>query len=348
MRLASVILLFGFLAIVWLEPQQVLPDTLPTAMTPEQAPDLATDTPQTPTHEAMASLRFVSLPAEVLPPSAEPANEIDAPKAEINITDHRPETPLPELTPKPAQTQPLTAPPVIAPMPPANITAVDTPSAPLLPKPLMLERKADPSQAVLKPLEKPIAKIDNASTITRPAAEIITAAAITMTASSQNRQHAMKQMDDADDQLALELFWPDHHADREKVAVILRQCFGLTSGYLLNNGKLYDMRGGKVKAANRHFYSPYLRSRHNIDTTETTHQAKLQAQLGAGTPVQLFSKTGDSYIIGGLLNAAGADRLHGRVSGAYTISQGQLYIDDIRVKGQSISGRVALGDARCL
>jgi hypothetical protein len=171
---------------------------------------------------------------------------------------------------------------------------------------------------------------------------------VTLTASGQNRQHAMKQMDDAEEKLELELFWPDKKTDRDKVANILRQCFGLTSGYLLNNGKLYDFRDGKVKAANRHYYSPYLRSRSHIDTIEATHQASLKSQLGEGTPVQLFSKTGDSYIIGGLLNAAGANQLHGQVSGSYIISQGQLYIDHIKVKGTLIAGRIALGDARCI
>ncbi len=386
MRLASVILVLGFLAMVWLEPQQVLPDTPPNTAKPEQAHAPAEDTlvlpddaqDQASANEVLASIRFVTLPSEYLPPSAEAINETDAPKDEQEIHLEKPENllPGPLLQPsqvQPSQVQPSAAPSVIVPMNPTETAEITSPPARLLPKPLMLELKAEPNLAafpekdkasqfapvkpVLDPLPKPVVTTAAANTPITPLPNISAStdsalttsrAPVTMTASGQDRQHAMKQMDEADEKLELELFWPDNKSDREKVAVILRQCFGLTSGYLLNNGKLYDIRDGKVKVANRNFYSPYLRSRQNIDAKETTNQANLQAQLGDGTPVQLFSKSGDSYIIGGLLNAARSDQLNGRVSGSYTISQGQLFIDDIQVKGRRVSGRIALGDARCI
>jgi len=381
MRLASVILVLGFLAMVWLEPQQVLPDTPPKTAKPEQTHAPAEDTlvppvdaqDQASANEVLASIRFVTLPSEYLPPSAEAINETDAPKDQQEIHLEKPENLLPGPLLQRSQVQPSAAPSVIVPMNPTETAEITSPPARLLPKPLMLELKAEPNLAafpekdkasqfapikpVLEPLPKPVVTTAAANIPITPLPNIsasidsaltINQVPVIMTASGQDRQHAMKQMDEADEKLELELFWPDNKSDREKVAVILRQCFGLTSGYLLNNGKLYDIRDGKVKAANRNFYSPYLRSRQNIDATEKTHQANLQAQLGNGTPVQLFSKTGDSYIIGGLLNAAEADQLQGRVSGSYKISQGQLFIDDIRIKGQPISGRIALGNARCI
>jgi len=386
MRLASVILVLGFLAMVWLEPQQVLPDTPPNTAKPEQTHAPAEDTlvppddakDQASANEVLASIRFVTLPSEYLPPSAEAINETDAPKDQQEIHLEKPENLLPgpllqRSQVQPSQVQPSAAPSVIVPMNPTETAEITSPPARLLPKPLMLELKAEPNLAaflekdkasqfapikpVLEPLPKPVVTTAAANIPITPLPNIsasidsaltINQVPVTMTASGQDRQHAMKQMDEADEKLELELFWPDNKSDREKVAVILRQCFGLTSGYLLNNGKLYDIRDGKVKVANRNFYSPYLRSRQNIDAKETTHQANLKAQLGDGTPVQLFSKSGDSYIIGGLLNAARSDQLNGRVSGSYTISQGQLFIDDIQVKGRRVSGRIALGDARCI
>jgi len=385
MRLASVILVIGFLAFVWLEPQQVLPDTPPNTQPTEQSHEpVKADLPPPNTargeaspQETLASIRFVTLPDAFLPPSTEPVNDTDTSKTprevQSEVQQDTPEPLLAELPPKPLPSQPAPLPSQIVPMTPNITTETTSPPARLLPKPLMLELKAEPKLAAfpenqmasplvpikpkVQPLDEPIMTTSAAEIpmvpLPKPLAKTNDAVAtetptVTMTASGQDRQHAMKQMDDADETLELELFWPDDKTDREKVAVILRQCFGLTSGYLLNNGKLYDIRDGKVKAANRNFYSPYLRSRQNIDATEKTHQANLQAQLGNGTPVQLFSKTGDSYIIGGLLNAAEADQLQGRVSGSYKISQGQLFIDDIRIKGQPISGRIALGNARCI
>lgn len=383
MRLASVILIVGFLVIVWFEPYQASPDTPKTTSGQEQIEQPKQETPQTPKNDSdeeladtlLASIRFVTLPAEYLPPSAEAMHETELPKADQDISRELPENNVAELTATPLQDPPSPPVSVMMPMSPPSMAETASPPAQLLPKPLLLELKPEPTlvalsseeiiskpepkiaKPVLKPLEKPIITAATSSMPTPPVsmnlandnADVsIEQPKVTLTASGQNRQHAMKQMDDAEEKLELELFWPDKNTDRDKVANILRQCFGLTSGYLLNNGKLYDFRDGKVKAANRHYYSPYLRSRSHIDTIEATHQASLKSQLGEGTPVQLFSKTGDSYIIGGLLNAAGANQLHGQVSGSYIISQGQLYIDHIKVKGTLIAGRIALGDARCI
>ena len=383
MRLASVILIVGFLVIVWFEPHQASPDTPKTTSGQEQIKQPKQETPQTPKNDPdeeladtlLASIRFVTLPAEYLPPSAETRHETVAPKANQDIHHEQPENNVAELTATPLQDLPSEPVSVMMPMTPPGMAKPAPPPAQLLPKPLLLELKPKPTLAalpskemisepepntakpLLKPLEKPMLTVAASPMPTPPVSMTLPSdnsnvkidqPKMTLTASGQNRQHAMKQMDDADEKLELELFWPDQKTDRDKVANILRQCFGLTSGYLLKNGKLYDFRDGKVKAANRSYYSPYLRARSHIDTIEATHQASLKSELGEGTSVQLFSKIGDSYIIGGLLNATGTNQLHGQVSGSYIISQGQLYIDRIKVKGTLIAGRIALGDGRCI
>ncbi len=49
--------------------------------------------------------------------------------------------------------------------------------------------------------------------------------------------------------------------------------------------------------------------------------------------MRIFTKIGDSYIIGGLMKAAGTHDLKGRIRGTYMLDQGRLYIGQISING---------------
>lgn len=166
-----------------------------------------------------------------------------------------------------------------------------------------------------------------------------------LVADFQSHRMAMQHLDQSDHILDLELFWPKNSAEKEKIAKILRQCFGMTAGYLMPDKTLYHIRNQSVEQANRNLYSQYSRvSQSPADKREAADIKKLKSTLGKGTPLRIFTKIGDSYIIGGLIAAAGTSELNGRITGTYTLEQGRLYLSQINIGGNVIAARIALSD----
>tara|TARA_E500000178_G_C16995089_1_gene742745 strand:- start:1577 stop:2071 length:495 start_codon:yes stop_codon:yes gene_type:complete len=163
---------------------------------------------------------------------------------------------------------------------------------------------------------------------------------------------AMQHLDQNTDRLELELFWPQSSSERKNIAQILRQCFGMTAAYLTSDQTLYHIRNQDIERANRNLYSPYSRlSQTPADTAEADAIGTLSARLGQGTPLRLFTKIGDSYIIGGIMSAAGTPKLDGRINATYSINQGKLFLSQIHINGRLISGKVMLSDqstGRCM
>ncbi len=111
-------------------------------------------------------------------------------------------------------------------------------------------------------------------------------------ADMQSHQKAMQHLEQSDQMLDLELFWPINSNDAEHIAKILRQCFGMTVGYLTPDEELYLVRNQSVKQANLQLYSPYSRViQSSADAMETGHINTLKAELGPGNPCGFLRKS---------------------------------------------------------
>ena len=362
MRAASVISVIGFMLFIWFEPSAPERSAITEAM-PVDANDQIQKTDTDIAEDVMASMAFVAFPnhitsADIIEPvpDVEPVSTNLAPEKPVlaeklppqPVSDPAMPTPLKPLMANMADVKSMPAEPVLSAMP-APLMPAKT-KAPLLDKALLpvvvpaidqvqvQVQVQDIATALtpLKPLSEPAVKEQD---------KAITNAAPVLVADFQSHRMAMQHLEQSDDMLDLELFWPEHAAVRGDIAQILRQCFGMTTGYLTTDRNLYYIRNQSVVTANRNLYSPYSRlSQTPADPIEAGNIQTLKTELGQGTPLRIFTKIGDSYIIGGLMKAAGTHHLNGRITATYALDKGRLYLTRININGTSVAAKIALSD----
>jgi hypothetical protein len=360
MRAASVISVIGFMLFIWFEPSVPERSEITEAMPADKADQIEkTDTDIT--EDVMASMAFVTFPdhmtsADIIEPvpDVEPVSSKPAPEKPVQAE---------KLPPQPVSdpAMPIPLKPLMANM--ANAKAMPAePELSAMPAPLMPAKTKAPllDQAVLPVIvpatDQVDAQVQNIATALTPLAAlpepvvkeqdtVMPVAAPVLVADFQSHRMAMQHLEQSDDMLDLELFWPEHAADRGNIAQILRQCFGMTTGYLTADRNLYYIRNQSVVTANRNLYSPYSRlSQTPADPIEAGNIQTLKTELGQGTPLRIFTKIGDSYIIGGLMKAAGTHQLNGRITATYALDKGRLYLTRININGASVAAKIALSD----
>lgn len=366
-RTASVISVIGFMLFIWFEPNAhdayLLPpkisehaDVTEADPIPEKHEKEHVDQehPDTDSSDHMQTpVTFVDFPDDVTPTSiSDTALSSAAPQPPSDPV--MPETltpltaPISDLEEQPAQ-------PELNPLPPLSASVSMPEPAPLavpLIAPLAPVKSEQDNQQAMMMIE-PSAPLMPASKPDKTTQETgLTTTPPVIQADMQSHHKAMQLLEQSDHMLDLELFWPSNANDYEHIARILRQCFGMTAGYLTPDHELYLVRNQSVKQANRQLYSPYSRViQSSADSMETGHINTLKAELGPGTPLRIFTKIGDSYIIGGLMKAAGTHDLKGRIKGTYMLDQGRLYLGQISINGTAISSHIALSDqsaGRCM
>ena len=360
MRAASVISVIGFMLFILFEPsvpeRSEITEAMP-AVKAEQIEKTDTDI----TEDVMASMAFVTFPghmtsADIIEPvpDVEPVSSKPAPEKPVQAE---------KLPPQPVSdpAMPASLKPLMANM--ANAKAMPAePELSAMPAPLMPAKTKAPllDQAVLPVIvpatDQVDAQVQDIATALTPLAAlpepvvkeqdtVMPVAAPVLVADFQSHRMAMQHLEQSDDMLDLELFWPEHAADRGNIAQILRQCFGMTTGYLTADRNLYYIRNQSVVTANRILYSPYSRlSQTPADPIEAGNIQTLKTELGQGTPLRIFTKIGDSYIIGGLMKAAGTHQLNGRITATYALDKGRLYLTRININGAPVAAKIALSD----
>ena len=358
MRAASVISVIGFMLFIWFEPSAPERSEITEAM-PADTADTADQIEKTDTdiaEDVMAGMAFVTFPdhitsADIIEPvpDVEPVSTKPAPEKPVLAET----PPFEKLPPQPVSdpAMPAALTPLMANMADAKAMPAE-PELSAMPAPLMPVMNSVPNQP---PNQQEVQVQDIATALTplKPLSEpavkeqviAITNAAPVLVADFQSHRMAMQHLEQSDDMLDLELFWPEHAADRGNIAQILRQCFGMTTGYLTADRNLYYIRNQSVVTANRNLYSPYSRlSQTPADPIEAGNIQTLKTELGQGTPLRIFTKIGDSYIIGGLMKAAGTHHLNGRITATYALDKGRLYLTRININGTSVAAKIALSD----
>ena len=370
-RSASVISVIGFMIFIWIEPheqdqliQQQQISEAATAAKSDQIDQLDQPAETKYNHADLLdyhkdNMAFVDFPDHVninlgqedasssAMPSAKPG---DLKPLVDNLADLKPViaseavavevavTPLVLLTPLTPSEPSLTIEPTIKPEIKPEIKPVINP-------------QTQPQTKSLTPIEITSVHMDEPKPSSAASPTAANDSAI-ITADFQSHRMAMQHLDQTNDRLELELFWPQSATEREKIAQILRQCFGMTAAYLTPDQSVYHIRNQAIERANRNLYSPYSRlSQTPADTAEADAIGTLRARLGQGTPLRLFTKIGDSYIIGGIMSAAGTPKLEGRIKATYSINKGKLLLSQININGSTISANVMLSDqstGRCL
>jgi hypothetical protein len=366
MRAASVISVIGFMLFILFEPSVPERSEITEAMPAVKAEQIEkTDTNIT--EDVMASMAFVTFPghmtsADIIEPvpDVEPVSSKPAPEKPVQaeklppqpVSDPAMPIPLKPLMANMANAKAMPAEPELSAMP-APLMPAKT-KAPLLDKALLpvvvpVVVPATDQVEVQVQVQDMTAALTPLAALPEPAVKeqdtAIPTAAPVLVADFQSHRMAMQHLEQSDDMLDLELFWPEHAADRGNVAQILRQCFGMTTGYLTADRNLYYIRNQSVVTANRILYSPYSRlSQTPADPIEAGNIQTLKTELGQGTPLRIFTKIGDSYIIGGLMKAAGTHQLNGRITATYALDKGRLYLTRININGAPVAAKIALSD----
>ena len=367
MRAASVISVIGFMLFIWFEPSAPERSEITEAM-PADTADTADQIEKTDTdiaEDVMAGMAFVTFPdhmtsADIIEPvpdvelvSTKPAPQkpVQAEKLPPQpVSDPAMPTPLKPLMANMADVKSMPAEPELSAMP-APLMPAKT-KAPLLDKallPVVVPVVVPATDQVEVQVQDMTAALTPLAALPEPAVKeqdtAIPTAAPVLVADFQSHRMAMQHLEQSDDMLDLELFWPEDAADRGNIAQILRQCFGMTTGYLTADRNLYYIRNQSVVTANRNLYSPYSRlSQSPADPIEAGNIQTLKTELGQGTPLRIFTKIGDSYIIGGLMKAAGTHDLNGRITATYALDKGRLYLTRININGNAASAKIALSD----
>ncbi|MGB2062743.1 MAG: hypothetical protein ACPHW3_09650, partial [Candidatus Puniceispirillales bacterium] len=269
LRIASVISVIGFMLFIWFEPNVQDAPLLPpkmlehselteadTSMEKDKREETLSDT----SDQMQDSITFVDFPDDVTPTEiTETASSSSTPQQLSDMAMPSALTPLtaqisdPEEQPEQPELTPLPPLPASAPIP-ASISAsvpnsIPLPVNTLTPLPSVHEEQE--SQQVMMMIEPltPIApspKPENAAIETS-----LAASPPVIVADMQSHQKAMQHLEQRDQMLDLELFWPNNTNDYTNIARILRQCFGMTAGYLTPDHELYLVRNQSVKQANR-------------------------------------------------------------------------------------------------
>jgi hypothetical protein len=155
---------------------------------------------------------------------------------------------------------------------------------------------------------------------------------------------------------SVEIAWPNSGQDRERLFQILQRCHGMRSALMTASGRLLAVDGppGAAWQPNLDLFSGFVRAAAGVRTKgETKIVARIRVLHGSigshGELVRLFPREVDARMLGRLYALVGRDYLQARhITAAYHLKDGQAWVGDLRVDGQSLDGRIDLiGAGQC-
>ncbi|MTI08619.1 hypothetical protein [Curvivirga aplysinae] len=143
---------------------------------------------------------------------------------------------------------------------------------------------------------------------------------------------------------AIQIIWPENAQNRERLYTHLTRCYGMVSA-ILTQSTFY--RADEIGSwdLNPDLYSGFLRQPSGrLPNEERTQLRQIQRQNnlhGNLPPVRLFPRQSDAILLGGLQQLIGDNYLKANdIQGRYTLSNGNLRLENINVDGTSVSGSI--------
>jgi len=147
----------------------------------------------------------------------------------------------------------------------------------------------------------------------------------------------------------IDIAWPGLAAQRERLHDVLRRCFGMKLALMDRAGGLYMDAGpaGRTWPIDLDRFSGFVR-RPNGQITPAERRvasrvARYHRRLPATDPIRLFPRATDAALLGGLARLLGDDyRSSNAITASYRLSGGRVTVDEIRVDGQPVVGKIDL------
>jgi hypothetical protein len=151
----------------------------------------------------------------------------------------------------------------------------------------------------------------------------------------------------------IEIAWPSHPADRERLFGYLVGCLGMRVALMDGEKGFYLASGlaGAVSEINLDRFSGFMRhpsGRRSAAETRLIASIRARHNNSVATPVRLFPRIVDAALLGGLNKVVGTAYGTARnIQARYQQDRHGLYISRIRVDGHAIVGKILLSKRRC-
>lgn len=151
----------------------------------------------------------------------------------------------------------------------------------------------------------------------------------------------------------IEIAWPSRAAERARLFRYLRGCLGMRVALMDGEKGFYLASGqaGVVSELNLDRFSGFMRHPSGrMSAVENRLIASMRARHNnsGAVPVRLFPRIVDAALLGGLNKAVGASYGAAKyIQARYRRVGRGLYIDDIRVDGRAVAGKILLSNRRC-
>ncbi len=156
----------------------------------------------------------------------------------------------------------------------------------------------------------------------------------------------------------IEINWPDNRGQRAQLYQTLSACYGMKTVLMDASGGLFvaDGKRGQAWRPNMDRYSGFVRQPQGYLAAEEQRDAAVIARThGLGNRarvVRLFPRSVDAALLGGLRTLIGNGYSNARqIEADYRDTPSGLFVENIRVDGSRLSGRIAfprIRSARCI
>ncbi len=150
----------------------------------------------------------------------------------------------------------------------------------------------------------------------------------------------------------VEIAWPAQSQAREQLYDRFLRCYGMTVAVMDDGNRLFVADGspGQPWAINLDLYSGFVRQAKGRATrTESALVRTIKDRhpgLRRGQPVHIFPRATDAVLLGGLRQLVGEAYVGARVVHAvYRLGGRRLFVENVRVEGEAIAGRIDLSGA---
>ena len=150
----------------------------------------------------------------------------------------------------------------------------------------------------------------------------------------------------------VEIAWPAQSQARERLYDRFLRCYGMTVAVMDDGSRLFVADGprGRPWAINLDRYSGFVRqAKGSVTNSENALVRTIKDRhpgLRRGRPVHVFPRATDAVLLGGLRRLIGEAYGGARVVRAtYRLGGRGLFVEDVRVEGAAVAGRIDLSGA---
>ena len=150
----------------------------------------------------------------------------------------------------------------------------------------------------------------------------------------------------------VEIAWPARSRAREQLYERFLRCYGMTVAVMEDGNRLFVADGppGQPWAINLDRYSGFVRQAKGRATPSESALVRTimdrHPGLRRGQPVHVFPRATDAVLLGGLRQLVGEAYVGaGVVRAVYRLGGRRLFVEDVRVEGEAVAGRIDLSGA---